>query len=103
MNLSEEKLISEIQESQARIYKMLAEVDKLRAETRHEEKSTFKVIVEAYFYRRCHLVGRLCCLRSQVTVFQVDAAGFVPRGFFCACAVCGASRAGLRGRRRVDG
>lgn len=38
MNLSEEKLISEIQESQARIYKMLAEVDKLRAETRHEEK-----------------------------------------------------------------
>ena len=50
MNLSEEKMIAEIQESQARIYKMLAEVDKLRAETRHEEKSTFKVIVEAYFY-----------------------------------------------------
>ena len=54
MNLSEEKMIAEIQESQARIYKMLAEVDKLRAETRHEEKSTFKVIVEAYFYPFIH-------------------------------------------------
>lgn len=38
--------------------------------------------------------------RGQGNVFPIDAAGFVPRGFFCACSCRGAFRAGLRGRRR---
>ena len=50
MNLSEEKLIMEIRESQARIVKMMAEVEKISVEIRSEQRSTTKILMETFFY-----------------------------------------------------